>query len=268
MLINNIEVVFNCLQFPTLHHILQHYRLPSRLVNTIIQFTMNRRVAINIDDKMEALVEFRAGLPQGSPLFWCLFIIYASVLSIVANFKAASETTYMDDQIMIQLSPSQPAAIKSLQRRLDLKLARTLPLNIKYCSSKTELMHLIPITNKSIIGYQCSITLYGKLILPHKQIKSLVVRIDYRLSFKTHAAVASSKARGIMAPLWKITKRKCSSLVAIYHLCATSAIPMLLWGSEAWWTGVRHVLDSLAATYQIMTRTITVSGHGLPHRRS
>lgn len=48
---------------------------------------------------------------------------------------------------------------------------------------------------------------------------------------------------------------------SFHHLATTLLIPTLLWGSEVWWTGARHILDNLRPTYYSIARLVT----NLPH---
>lgn len=103
---------------------------------------------MSFEVKSEDPTNFGAKLLQGFLLSPCLFIISASALNTAADKRTATETTYMDHEVKVQLAPSQIAVTRSLQKRLDQKLSRVPTLHIKYSTAKSELMHLVPMTNK------------------------------------------------------------------------------------------------------------------------
>lgn len=90
--------------------------------------------------------------------------------------------------------------------------------------------------------------------------KSLGVWIDHRLGFKIYAAAASSKLRQQSTYLWRITEKKGASPEAINHLTHTATLSAMMWGSEVWWTGARHILNQISPTYNTLARIIS----GLP----
>lgn len=120
---------------------------------------------------------------------------------------------------------------------------------------------MIPMTSKLNPNVpDQAIRLYSQTIEPQKSLKSLSVIIDHRASFRIHVAKASNSARGTMGMIAKVTKLRGVSPGAIHHPITSTAIPALLWGSEAWWTGATHVVSGISPTYNSFARLIT----GLP----
>lgn len=98
-------------------------------------------------------------------------------------------------------------ARRELQRRLDERITRAIPLNISFAAKKCELMHMIPLTSKLNANTpDQSIRLYDQTIEPQKTLKSLGVVIDHRVSFRIHVAQVSSSARKTMGMITKDTK--------------------------------------------------------------
>lgn len=90
---------------------------------------------------------------------------------------------------MLQWAKTQKYATQRLQERLDHHLLRGPTLNIRYSTLKAELMHLAASTSTRD---ETPIRLYDAEVRPTNYLKSLGVWIDHRLSFKRHAAYASS----------------------------------------------------------------------------
>lgn len=104
------------------------------------------------------------------------------------------------------------------------------------------------------------IIVMGNPIAPSTTIRSLKVNIDHRLSFKAHAPRASARLQGGTGCIRAISKRKGASPGALHQIITSTTLLALFWGSEAWWTEARHVLDQLTPGYHALTRIIT----GLP----
>lgn len=192
---NDIAGAFNCVITKTLRRIMENFKMPRYLIKAVSSFTTGRSVAIFLEGKLEQLSPISAGLPQLSPLSPVLCILYASALSEVHATLMAGETCYVDDAVLLQEATSTTLARSVMQERIDRKLTRAKELNVMYAPGKSELMHLIPKTNKLKPNEPGQGITMGPLVIqPSLAIKSLGILIDHRLSFRSHIAGASVKA--------------------------------------------------------------------------
>lgn len=79
-----------------------HNQMPKYLAGTIAEFMSKRKISMSFEGQTEKAADFLAGLPQGSPLYPVLFILYASALKTAHTDALQGETIYVDDTIMIQ----------------------------------------------------------------------------------------------------------------------------------------------------------------------
>lgn len=123
MMGNDINGAFNCVNHDQLNHILQHYKFPEHLVNTSKDFNTNRSLHLAFEGKEGDPVPFSSEVPQGSPIPPVRFVIYAAALNAPQPAPPHRETTsYIEDMVMLQESPTQKEASRILQKRLDQRI--------------------------------------------------------------------------------------------------------------------------------------------------
>lgn len=246
ILTNDIDREFNCVIFLQLEHILRHDGLHEELVRLIASIGSDRQLQCTFDGDTETAQPFLAGLPQPSPLWPILFVIYASGLNAPkVQSSMEQETSYVDDDLMLQGATSQGTGSSELQRQVNDRIARAPRLNICYAPRKCELIHLKPYSSHKKDDPSACVSRYGQITAPKPTIKTVGVWLDSRLSLRTHAASASAATRQGNGLLWRIAKQKKAFPGALHHLSHTTIIPKLLWGLEAWWTGGAHILAVL-----------------------
>lgn len=126
-----------------LTEILNYFGVHYYLVKTLDSFNTDRTIYMAFDRQEEEAVPFQSGLPQGFPLSPVLFVIYTAALNTPAQQPHdRHETSYVDDELMIQGATSEKGASAYLQARLDQWIKRAEVLNIKFAPGKAELMHL------------------------------------------------------------------------------------------------------------------------------
>lgn len=94
-----------------------------------------------------------------------------------------NETSYVDNEMMLQRSTSNPKALRSLTEWFRGKIHHAKFININFAPGKAYLMPLIPISSKTKLNETLSITVGDRLVLPTQTISSLTVVIDKGLLF-------------------------------------------------------------------------------------
>lgn len=98
--------------------------------------------------------------------------------------------------------------------------------------------------------------LYGTRTTPKNTVRLLEVTIDAQLTFRENTSLNKTKVLSMLPTLYRLAFSRGASLRMMHHLATTLAIPTLLWGSETWWTGARHILDNLNPTYNKLARLV------------
>lgn len=162
-------------------------------------------------------------------------------------------TAYVDNKVMVQGGTTH-----QLQEKLDHRIDRAQHLNIQFAPAKLELMHLLPFTsgrkikNADITG----LTLDGAQIPPTDTVQILGVRTDKLLNFKIQASQVSAKTRTSSSLLDRVSRQKGAAPGKIHHLAVTAMVPVMLWGSEIWWTEARQITDQISPAYKMLECTI------------
>lgn len=173
---NDIDGAFNYVNHDQPIAILNHYKFPKRLVNSIKNFNTNRTVHLAFEGTTEAPAPFSSGVPQRSLISPVQFVIYAADLSAPGPTPPHHRTTsYVDDEIMCQGAPTQKEASSILQKRLDQRIERPRTLNIRFPAKTSEIMHIIAHQRKIGGTDDKDVTLYDTRVTLKDSMKRLGV---------------------------------------------------------------------------------------------
>jgi len=149
VLTHDIEGAFNQVHPKTLYEIMCQRRMPSYLVEWVAAFNTDRKIAFGFDQQSEEPQPYRFGLPQGSPISPILFLVYSNAMLEKQHYPAdAIDTSYVDDDCMVELSQTVSEANIHLEERTEQHLKNGAPLGLHFATSKTELLYCLPLTSK------------------------------------------------------------------------------------------------------------------------
>jgi len=124
-------------------------RMPSYLVESVVAFNTDRKMAFGFDQQSEEPQLYRCGLPQGSLILPILFLIYSNAMLEKQHYPADTiDTSYVDDICLVQLSHTISEANIHLEERTKQQLENGAPLRLRFATSKTELLYCLPLTSK------------------------------------------------------------------------------------------------------------------------
>ena len=234
-LTNDIAGAFNNTDPKRLRVIMEKRGIPSYITEWTASFTKGRTMSFNFDNQTESPQPFNSGLPQGSPTSPVLFLVYAQAMMEAPPHPREHNVSYLDDDALLQVSPTLTGATKRLEERVASRVERGEQLNLPYDFSKSGLMHLHPRTAPTSRNLP--------LHLPHTTIQASVsirhlgVQLDQTLSFQSHMQNVVAKGMQTLGCLHRLQHQSTSlSFKVRRHLVTTILLPQMLWASPAYWT--------------------------------
>jgi len=266
VLTHDIEGAFNQVHLSTVQEVMHQRRLPTYLTNWISAFNTDRKIAFGFDQQSEDPQPYQCGLPQGSPVSPILFLIFSNAMLEKQHYPTdATDTSYIEDVCMVQMSHSIAEANTLLEDRTNQHLNRGLHLGLTFAPSKSELLYCLPLNSKHkniSLSSHPPLRVMNTTIIPKRQIKYLGVYIDESLSFLYHASMAVSQGNQILGS-FKFLRHQSRGIPehVAHQLAFTAILPAMFWASPAWWSGTPMVASTLKRTYNAIARWIT----GLPY---
>ncbi|CDR35496.1 RHTO0S01e00584g1_1 [Rhodotorula toruloides] len=166
----------------------------------------NRTCTLRLEGVSSEPVEWRSGLPQGSPLSPILFLLYNS--GALAACKTTTSTLFgwVDDLNVLAWGRNVEEAVSAAQRivpGLEEWLATHQSL---FEPSKTFVTRFLPAQDRS--ADDPKVVLCGKELEYSSALGMLGVTIDERLTFKQHVASCAAKASKVMVGVGLLAKSR------------------------------------------------------------
>ena len=215
---------------------LEHYGITGHTQTWIRHFLTGRRQRVVLDGEYSDQVAVTSGVPQGSVLGPCLFLLYINDL---AEDLESVVRLFADDTIAYLTIDSQ-SDVARLQRDLD-RLAHWEALwQMEFHPDKCQVLR---VSKKHKPTYCGSYTLHGQLLEIVDQAKYLGVTIQGDLRWDTHVTNITKKANSTLAVLKRNVRvpSKCIKAAAYKALVR----PHVEYCSTVWDPSTKHLSKKL-----------------------
>ena len=204
---------------------LDHYGIRGIALGWFKSYLSDRKQYVAINDKMSSTRSVNMGVPQGSILGPCLFLLYVNDMYKSSNLDFIH---FADDTTIVATDESEQELFIKVNRELTsvdrwLRVNR-LSLNLK----KTK--HMI-VTNKAILG-RWKVKIRRKVIKKVDCIKFLGVMLDNRLNFDRHALYISGKVARAVGVINRVSYHLPFSLLV--NLYKSIIYPHLIYCIPVW----------------------------------
>src|SRR5690606_8985815 len=101
-------------------------QIPTVIRSLASSFIKNRTMSFHFDSHIEPPKPYNSGLPQGSPIFPILFLIYAQAMMEIGHQPPRTEVdvSYIDDDAMVQIGTNPKFCHTRLNERLKERISR------------------------------------------------------------------------------------------------------------------------------------------------
>uniref|UniRef100_A0A2S2N7M6 Putative RNA-directed DNA polymerase n=1 Tax=Schizaphis graminum TaxID=13262 RepID=A0A2S2N7M6_SCHGA len=218
--------------------------VPHQLINILRSFLQDRTFKVKIGDILSASRKISAGVPQGSCLSPHLFSIYINDMPLD---KEANIALFAEDTVFYATGATNNAAIKRVQRQIDLAVLWFKQWKITLNPSKTK---AIMFSNKPL--YQAK-TLHfeNTQIKWSNTVKYLGVTIDSKLNFVNHIKTTlhkASEAKFSLFPL--INKFSPLPLKTKLYISNMYIRPIIMYASPVWSSNLSNSSWQKLETFQ------------------
>ena len=211
---------------------LEHYGITGLTGTWIRQFLTGRRQRVVLDGEHSDQVAVTSGVPQGSVLGPCLFLLYINDL---AEDLESVVRLFADDTIAYLTIDSQSDANR-LQRDLDRLAHWEVLWQMEFHPEKCQVLR---VSKKHKPSYCGSYTLHGQLLEIVDHAKYLGVTIQGDLRWDTHVTNITNKANSTLAVLKRNVRvpSKCIKAAAYKALVR----PHVEYCSTVWDPSTKHL---------------------------
>ena len=211
---------------------LEHYGITGLTDTWIRQFLTGRRQRVVLDGEHSDQVAVTSGVPQGSVLVPCLFLLYINDLAE----DLESVVSLLADDTIAYLTIDSQSDTDHLQRHLDRLAHREVLWQMEFHPEKCQVLR---VSKKHKPSYCGSYTLHGQLLEIVDHAKYLGVTIQGDLRWDTHVTNITNKANFTLAVLKRNARvpSKCIKAAAYKALVR----PHFEYCSTVWDPSTKHL---------------------------
>ncbi|KAJ8294782.1 Retrovirus-related Pol polyprotein from type-1 retrotransposable element R1 4 [Rhodotorula toruloides] len=216
----------------------------------------SRTCTLRLEGVSSNPVEWRSGLPQGSPLSPILFLLYNSGALEACETPTLTSFGWVDDLNVLAWGRNVEEAVSAAQRIVPGLEEGWATHHSLFEPSKTLVTRFSPVRDRSIDDPK--VVLCGEELEYSSAVGMLGVTIDERLTFKHHMASCASKASKAMVGVGLLARSR-GGLKAkfVRRLVEAVVLPRLTWCAAAWYKPGASVSKVLEQVQKAAARTVT-----------
>ncbi|KAI1006775.1 hypothetical protein K3495_g1438 [Podosphaera aphanis] len=206
---------------------------PEKILRWTASFLSDRLVQVRFPGGVTSPKNLVCGVPQGSPIFQLLFLLYLAEPMRSRNTRA--RFSYADDIGILGFGRSINESAAAAQDEVNSLLKWANDNAVAFDIEKSEVVQFSGRHREEPVGIQIGHT----RIEPAEHIRWLGVYLDSRLSFKHHVATWCGKALKVAHHMRRLNPvlrgAAPSPLVAAVSSCV---VPVATFGADVWWPGL------------------------------
>ncbi|CDR48850.1 RHTO0S21e00144g1_1 [Rhodotorula toruloides] len=208
--------------------------LPRSLLRWVESFMTSRTCTLRLEGVSSEPVEWRSGLPQGSPLSPILFLLYNSGALDACETPTSTAFGWVDDLNVLTWGRNVEEAVSAAQRIVPGLETWSATHHSLFEPSNTLVTRFLTARDRS--PDDPKVVLCGEELEYSSALGMLGVTIDERLTFKQHIASCAAKASRAMVGVGLLAKSR-GGLKAKYvrRLVEAVVLPRLTWCAAAWY---------------------------------
>ena len=220
---------FDNVKFPSLHSLLHRKGVSQYLVQWVGSFLREHTCRLTFQGSSRLFAPVWVGVPQGSPIFPLLFVIYISSLHL--EIPRLLINSYVDDLAVRVASPSYRTNVRLLQKSFSAPKRKASPLNISFSVPKTQLIHW-KTTRSNEPPCSLPVQLESQLFHPQSRLKCLGFIFTPAFDPRSHFSRRYTLANAALATICHLSP---PGMGLLPYLCLSLArwrlAPILLYGS-------------------------------------
>ena len=226
----DVAKAFDKVWHPGLTVKLRKLKFPIALIKLIHSFISNRSFQVKIDDEISSSKTMLAGVPQGSPISPILYNLYTAD---IPRTTYSILGIYADDTAIVTQAKSRTAAIRLLQKHLNLLLRWFRDWKIKINPEKSQAI----LFSKGLLAPPKQLSILGHHPPWLEEAKYLGLIFDKKLIWKSHHINLMKKSHQLLGQFYPLINRKSKLSISNKLRIYKSYIrPILTYGCPTWST--------------------------------
>ena len=210
--------------------------VPAAARRFIMSFMSGRTCKLVLEGVSTDALEWRSGLPQGSPLSPALFLTYNSALLRACRSASTMATGWIDDINLLGWGKSVSEAVNSINSRVPEleEWSRTHASAFE----PTKTTAVVFRTRRTVVGAAPPVVLCGVEVEWADELVMLGTRLDAGLSFDAHVRACATRAAQAIGGLGVLARANTGVRpAAARQLVRACVYPRMLWMAGVWWKG-------------------------------